>query len=101
MTLNCNLFGIHEPVGLEIINDSADAPGPGADRAPLVCRGLQPPGRQRLYDHALRPGPGAIRLNVLMPHRRISPAARQNLRSGSRPRPGAPVAPAVCAPSPA
>src|SRR5437667_12728786 len=84
MSLNGNLSRIHERVGLEIINDAADAPGPGTDRPPLVRRGLRPAGRQGEPDDALRPGPCAIRLNVLIAHRRISPATRENFCSGGR-----------------
>src|SRR5438552_17836594 len=84
MSLNSNLSRIHDRVGLEIINDAADAPGPGTDRPPLVRRGLRLAGGQREPDDALRPGLRAIRLNVLIAHRRISPAARENFWSGGR-----------------
>src|SRR5262245_40383781 len=74
-----DLLGIDRLIGLEIVDRPADAPGPGADRAPLVRRGLRLAFLERQADDALRPLLRAVGLNIGVAERRIAPAAAEDL----------------------
>jgi hypothetical protein len=70
---------VNESIALEVVDDPADAPRPGADRAPLVRLWPLLAGREREADDAFRERVGAIRLNVAVADRRVSPSAIEDL----------------------
>ena len=75
-------FGVDGFVGLEVVDRPADAPGPGADGAPLVGSGLRLAGLEREPDDAFRPSVGPIRLDLVVDERGVSPAVAEHLAQG-------------------
>src|SRR6516165_1761561 len=79
MSLDADAASVHGLVGLEIVHDTADAPGPGADRTPFVR------GRRRLLrlqgqsDDAFLERVGAVRLNVVVADAGVGPTAAEDL----------------------
>src|SRR5262249_45415286 len=63
----------------EIVDRPTDAPGPGADRPPLVRGRLLLARLQRQSDDSLLPLAGPIGLNVRVTQRRVSPALAESL----------------------
>ena len=76
---------VHRRVGFEVVDDAADAPRPGADRAPLVRRraAVCPGASVRPITPCVQ-RVGAIGLDVLIADRGVAPAAGEDLRGDRR-----------------
>src|SRR6202000_1969585 len=70
------LPGIDSLVGLQIVRDTFQSPGPGADGAPLIGLDLQLPGQPRA--NARLPARRIVGLEVLVPRAHYTIATRKN-----------------------
>src|SRR5262249_12745597 len=69
-------------VGLEMIDRSADSPGPGADGPPFVRGRSRLTWSERKADPPLRPAVGSVGLDVPVVHRGVPPPAAEQLAHG-------------------
>jgi hypothetical protein len=78
-----NVFGVHQPVLLQIIQLAAGAPGPRADSAPSVRRRFGLAGRKRQSDDAGMECVRIVRLNVGVAEGGVAVAVRENICDGA------------------
>src|SRR5262249_52691808 len=79
MSLDADAPRVHVLVRREVIDDAADAPGPGADRTPLVQRRRGLVLLQREADDTFLEGVVAVWLDVVVADAGEGPAAAEDL----------------------
>src|SRR4029077_16353699 len=79
VTLNRDLFSVHGFIGLEVIDNPADTPGPRADRAPFIGRGPRLTGFECQFADSAEAGVISVAFDVTVTDRGITPATRKNV----------------------